>query len=85
MRNVQAQYCRDLPVYLVCPHCKQETAKFFVECDGYGFPIHRCGRHGDVIAIRSHVRNETILEAADGLPFPIGTLTNSCILGTILD
>lgn len=58
MMNVQAPYCRDLPVYLVCPHCKQETAKFFVECDGYGFPIHRCGRHGDVIAIRSHVRNE---------------------------
>ena len=66
MMHVQAPYNRDLPVYLVCPHCKQETAEFFVECDGHGFPIHRCTRHGDVIAIRSHVRNQTIPEAADG-------------------
>lgn len=57
----------DSIVYLVCPHCKMEVNEFFVSCDGHIFTVQRCVRHGDVVAIRSHVRNQTILEAADGL------------------
>lgn len=63
----KAPYPRNLPVYWVCPHCKQETSRCVVSCDNHDFATHYCEKHGDVIAIPSHVRNETYsLEALNG-------------------
>ena len=41
----------------VCPHCQRETAVYLVTCDGHPFETHRCPDHGDVVPMRSHVRN----------------------------
>lgn len=48
----------ELTSYLVCPHCKEEVASYVVACDGHTFEVDRCAHHGDVVPIRSHVRNE---------------------------
>lgn len=53
----QAPYSRDLETFVVCPHCKEPVSRFLVTCDGHSFEVDRCRHHGDVTAIRSHVRN----------------------------
>lgn len=41
----------------VCPHCKYPTEVFLVFCDGHVLEAHRCRDHGDVVPVRSAVRN----------------------------
>jgi hypothetical protein len=46
-----------VPVFEVCPHCRQETSTFLVSVDGHCFEVHRCLDHGDVVPMRSAVAN----------------------------
>ena len=47
-----------LIAYTVCPHCKRPTTAYgFTAPDGHWIETHHCPTHGDVVPMRSHVRN----------------------------
>lgn len=47
-----------LIAYTVCPHCKRTLSGYrFASQDGHGIESYHCPTHGDVVPMRSHVRN----------------------------
>ena len=53
----QQQQPRELPMYLVCCHCKQIVVEHKFCCDGHWISSYHCPKHGDTVPIYSSVSN----------------------------
>ena len=59
-----------LPGIDICPECKTETAIFIETQDGVPRNVHRCVLHGDVVPMKSAIKNESVDWSAASITTP---------------